>query len=234
MTATAHQAQAATTPPDRASLQRTARTTGLLYLGLGITGMLGFLLVRPYLFVPEDPAATLANLLDHPDVARLGVALEMGVVTTQALTALWFFRLFRSVDPFAAGAIAVFGLMNSVAILVSAAALATALAAAGESTGGEGAAQLMYLLSESSWGVGAIFFGLWLVPMGWCVLRSRWMPRPLGWLLVAGGVGYVVSAFAGQLLPDADVVSGLLTVPATVGEFWIIGYLLVRGIARTP
>ena len=24
---------------------------------------------------------------------------------------------------------------------------------------------------------GALFFGLWLIPMGWCVLRSGWMPR---------------------------------------------------------
>ena len=48
--------------------------------------------------------------------------------------------------------------------------------------------QVMYLVSGHLWGVGAIFFGLWLIPMGLCVHRSGWMPRLLGWILIAGGV----------------------------------------------
>jgi hypothetical protein len=35
----------------------------------------------------------------------------------------------------------------------------------------------------------------------WCVLRSGWMPRVLGWILVGGGVGYVLSAFIRYLGP---------------------------------
>jgi hypothetical protein len=218
---------------DAVTLVHTARTTGLLYLGLGVTGILGFLLVRPALFAPDDAAATMVNLVEHAQMARVGIALEMGIVLTQTLTALWFFRLFRSVDAFAAGAIAVFGLVNSVVILASAALLATGLEVAVDPVGDAGDAQLMYLLSENLWGVGALFFGLWLVPMGWCVLRSRWMPRALGWILLIGGGGYVLSAFVGYLVPDASLVAGLLAVPATVGEFWIIGYLLVRGVNRS-
>ena len=161
----------------------------------------------------------------------------MSVVLTQALAAVWFYRLFRSVDTFAAGCLAAFGLVNAVAILVSAALLGTALDVALDSTlmpagGAAGTVQLMYLVSGQLWEVGALFFGLWLVPMGWLVLRSGWMPRPLGWILVAGGVGYVCSAFLGQLAPDADVVTGALTLPATVGELWMVGYLLVRGVNR--
>ena len=108
-------------------LVRTARTTGLLYLGLVVTGVLGFLVVRNQIFVADDPAATLANLTQRETLARLGIVIEMGVVITQALVALWFYRLFRSVDAFAAGSIAAFGLVNSVAILGSAAMLATAI-----------------------------------------------------------------------------------------------------------
>lgn len=220
--------------PDRGDL-RTARTTGLLYLGLAITGALGFLLVRPALFEPTDPAATLAHLVDDTTLARLGIALEMGVVVTQALAALWFYRLFRSVDAFAAGAIAAFGMVNAVAVLGSAAALATALEVALEPVGDPGTAQLLYLVSDNLWGVGALFFGLWLIPMGWCVLQSRSMPRALGWVLMGGGLGYVLSAFLRYLLPDAGTITDLVTVPATVGELWIVGYLLLRGTGRrTP
>jgi hypothetical protein len=168
----------------------------------------------------------------EPGLARLGIALEMAIVVTQALAALWFFRLFRSVDAFAAGAIGVFGMVNAVAILGSAACLATALDVALEPVGDPGTAQLLYLLSDNLWGVGALFFGLWLIPMGWCVLASGSMPRALGWVLVAGGVGYVLSAFLRYLVPDAGSLVDLATIPATIGEVWMIGVLLVRGVGR--
>jgi len=208
----------------------TARLTGLLYLALGVTGIVGFLLIRPLLFDPDDPAASVANLIDHELLARVGIAIDLALVAAQALAALWFYKLFRSVDAFAAGAIAVFGMVNAVAILSSTAFVATALdSALADPAGRVGEPQLMYLVSENMWGVSTVFFGLWLVPMGWCVLRSARMPRLLGWVLMVGGVGYVLSAFTGYLLPDAGCVAAALVVPATIGEFWMIGYLLVKG-----
>jgi Domain of unknown function (DUF4386) len=224
--------------PAERDVVRTARTTGLLYLGLAITGMLGFLLIRNQLFVPDDPDSTMANVLEHESLARLGIVSEMGVVLTQALTALWFYRLFRGVNSFAAGLIAAFGLVNAVAIMGSAALLATALDVAGDDVLAEagdapGAVQLLYLASGHLWGVGAMFFGLWLIPMGWLVLRSGWLHGLLGWILMVGGVGYLLSAFVDYLLPDAGGVVELMTVPATVGELWIVGYLIVFGVRRS-
>lgn len=152
----------------------TARGTGAWYLGLALTGVLGFLLVRPKLYVDGDPAATLDNLTTHQGLARLGVVLEMGIVVTQALAAVWFYKLYRSVRPVAGVAVAAFGLVNAVAIMASAAFMATATAAAiaGDRSlvaGGDPAAAmgLLQQLSTHAWGIGALFFGLWLVPMGW-------------------------------------------------------------------
>jgi hypothetical protein len=76
-----------------------------------------------------------------------------------------------------------------------------------------------------------LFFGLWLIPMGWCVLRSGWLPRGLGLVLIAGGAGYVLSAFAGYLVPGVPGVVQLLSLPATAGEIWMIGCLLFRSPA---
>ncbi|MBF9127460.1 DUF4386 domain-containing protein [Plantactinospora sp. S1510] len=212
-------------------LIRTARATGLLYLGLAISGGLGFLLIRPQLFVADDAGATLTRLVEHGSLARVGIALELLLVLTQALTAVWFYRLFRTVDSVAAGSIAAFGMANAIAILGSAALLGTAAEVARTPVGDAAVtAQLLYLVSGNLWTVGAIFFGLWLIPMGRCVHRSGWMPRFLGWLLVVGGVGYVLSAFVGYLAPGAGMIADVLTVPASVGEFWMIGYLLVRGV----
>ncbi|WP_431878592.1 DUF4386 domain-containing protein [Micromonospora marina] len=213
-------------------LIRTARATGLFYLGLAVTGVLGFITARSMIFDADDAATTLANLVAHESLARAGIALELLVVLTQTLTAVWFYRLFRTVDGTAAGSIAAFGLVNAVAILGSAAVLATALQVATDGPGDAETVQLLYLVSGNLWEVGGLFFGLWLVPMGWCVLRSGWLPRPLGWVLVAGGVGYVLMTFVAYLAPGAGIVGDLLVVPATVGELWILGYLIVFGVRK--
>ena len=214
-------------------LTRTARMTGLFYLGIAITGMLGFLIIRSRLFVADDADATLANLVAHESLARAGVALGLGMVVTQTLAAVWFYRLFRTVNSLAASGIAAFGLVNATVGVVSAALLATAVEVSVDPVGDAAAnVQVLYLVSDNLWGVGALFFGLWLIPMGWCVLRSGWMPRVLGWILIGGGVGYVLSAFLRYLVPDAHVVAEALAYPASVGEFWMVGYLLVRGVRR--
>lgn len=219
-------------------MRRTARITGLLYLGFFIAGILGSLVVRGQLFAPDDPQETLANLTGHESLARVGIALELGIVLVQALTAAMFFRLFRSVDSFAAGSLAAFGMVNAVAILDSAALLATALDAANDASlavpGGSAATvQLLYVASDHLWGVAALFFGLWLIPMGWLVLRSRWLPPALGWTLVAGGLGYMVSPFVSYLFEGADPLAELLTLPSIVGEVWIMAYLVIIGV-RLP
>jgi hypothetical protein len=202
-------------------LTRTARVTGLFYLCLAVAGGLSFLFVRPRLFVAGDPAATLANLVDHPALARTGVALELLTVLTMALAATWFYRLFHDVNRYAAAAIAAFGLVNAVATLISAALLATAL----DSTGDAAAVQLLHAISGNLWSAGAMFFGLWLIPMGRCALESGWMPRALGWILIGGGSLYVLGAFLRGTVPDA--VADAFGYPATVGELWMVGHLLL-------
>jgi Domain of unknown function (DUF4386) len=233
ITATTSVPPAATTP----ELVRTARTTGLLYLGLALTGLLGFMLIRSQLFVAHDAEATVANLVQHESLARLGIVLEMGVVITQALVALWFYRLFRGVNSFAAGSLAAFGMVNAAAILVSAALLATALEVSQDPslTQGIGAAstvQLLYVVCANLWTVGGIFFGLWLIPMGWLARQSGWMPNLLGWILMIGGLGYITNAFLTYLIPNPGPAVELLTIPATIGELWMVGHLCLRGIRR--
>ncbi|UYN83545.1 MAG: DUF4386 domain-containing protein [Microcella sp.] len=212
-------------------LTRTARLTGTFYLGLAVTGMLGFLLIRPQVFVAGESGAVLDALASNLPLARLGLLLELGIVVTQVLTALWFFKLFRGVNSFAAGTLATLGLMNATAILGSAAALGTAIQIA-DSGSADAAVQvsLLVLLANGFWAAGVVFFGAWLIPMGMLVLQSAYAWRWIGWVLIGGGIGYIASIVVGTLAPDATDLASILTIPATVGEFAILLSLLFRGV----
>jgi len=219
-------------------LVTTARLTGVAYLSLALTGMAGYLVIRSLLYAPGDPGATLGRLTEQPALAQLGVVVELLVVVSQALAALGFFALFRRDHPTVAFGVAAFGMANAVATMASAAFLGTALAVvtdpalapAGDTAGTVG---LLYGLSDASWSVGNVFFGLWLIPMGWFAISTGRMPKVLGWTLIVGGVGYVVSALLGPV-SALGMVADALAYLATVGELWMIGYLLTVGIRRAP
>jgi hypothetical protein len=68
--------------------------------------------------------------------------------------------------------------------------------------------------------------------MGHMVVTSKAMPAWLGRILILGGVGYVLKTFL-QYAGFEYALMDSLTLPATVGEFWMIGYLLIFGIRET-
>jgi len=214
------------------NLKRTARITGLAYLGLAIFSLLSYLLIRNQLYVPDDATQTAANLIAHEGLARLGIVTDVAVVLTQTATAVSFWTLFRPVHPVAAGSIAAFGLVNAVILLIATAYSATALDVAQRADATSTSnVLLLYDLNNTAFSLASLFFGLWLIPMGWLARRSGYMPRPLGWILIGGGAGYILSVFVAALFPDASGVVTALTVPATIGEFWMVGYLLIKGVA---
>jgi Domain of unknown function (DUF4386) len=215
--------------------QRSARLTGSAYLVLAVSGIVGYVLVRSQLYVPDDAMRTAANLVAHEPLARLGIAADLVTVLSQALAAVGFFLVFRRVNSVGAALITAFGLVNSAVVLVATAFSATALQLA--LRGGPASpsdALMLYDLNAATWNAGGLFFGLWLIPMGWLTVRSGSMPRALGWILVVGGVGYVLSTFVSFLAPGASGLAAALPLPATVGEVWMVGYLLIRGMPERP
>lgn len=204
------------TPALRAE-RRTARWTGAAYLGLAVTGMLGFLLLRP---VVRESGAAMHALL----------GLELLIVICQAAAAVGFYALFRRDRPVEAFAVAVFGMANSAAILASAALLTAAAGLAPTAAG----FSLLLDAADAFWSVGAVFFGLWLIPMGLFAMATARLPRILGGILVAGGIGYIGNALLAAAAPAAPGWLGeVLVIPASIGEFWTLGYLLTVGI-RAP
>lgn len=214
------------------ALVKIARTAGIWYLLLAISGVLGFLIFHPQVFDSADAKKTLTNLTDFESLARTRLLLEFAIIVSQALTAVWFYRLFRNINEWAAWSVGIWGMINSVAIMISAIAMASAIQIANSSQPLNDKIILIELLSSiitNAWGVGGLFFGLWLIPLGYIITSTKRMPIWLGRTLIAGGIGYLLGTTINYMGIEIPL-SGYLTVPATIGEFWMIGYLLIFGI----
>ena len=60
------------------------------------------------------------------------------------------------------------------------------------------------------------------------------MPRVLGWILVVGGVGGVLGTFVSFLAPGASGLAAVLPLVVILGEVWMVGYLLIKGMPERP
>ena len=216
----------------QSQLVNTARTAGIWYLMMAISGIFGFLIFHPQVFDSEDSRKTLTNLIELESLARTRLLFEFAIIVSQALTAVWFYKLFRNINEWAAWSVGIWGMVNSVVIMVSAISMGSAIEIAGSSQAIEDKLILIELLSSlvtNAWGVGGLFFGLWLIPLGYIITSTKRMPVWLGRTLFAGGIGYLISTTLNYIGIESPML-GYLILPATIGEFWMIGYLLIYGI----
>ncbi|GAA3465480.1 DUF4386 domain-containing protein [Nonomuraea roseola] len=93
---------------------------------------------------------------------------------------------------------------------------------------------LMFDLHHHGYLIAQIFFGLWLLPLGYLTYTSRLFPRALGVLLVAGCAGYLLDTLALFLAPDlGTALNPYLVAPAAIAEITMLLWLLVKGV-KTP
>jgi hypothetical protein len=218
---------------EQKNLIKTARMTGLWYLIMAITGILGFMVYHSQIFVSGNPEQTLTNLVALESIARIRLLLEFAIVISQALTAVWFFKLFKNNYEWEAWTIGIWGMVNALAIMISAISIASAIGIANSDISAMEdkvlLIQVFQNIISNAWGIGGLFFGLWLFPMGYIVIKSKRMPVWLGRVIILGGIGYVISTFIRYAGIDFSL-NRFLMLPATIGEFWMIGYLLIFGI----
>lgn len=86
-------------------------------------------------------------------------------------------------------------------------------------------AYLLLRLHDQGLLIAHIFFGLWLLPMGYLVFKSGFIPKIVGVLLVIAGVGYVVQSFAAFLGYNVNII--LFT---GLGELVFLLWLLIKGV----
>jgi hypothetical protein len=90
-------------------------------------------------------------------------------------------------------------------------------------------AQAMFFLDLYKHGINIaqIFWGLGLLPLGYLVFKSGFLPRILGILLIIGGFGYLIDFFIFILFPNFDVTVSQF---AFIGELLFPLWLLIKGV----
>jgi hypothetical protein len=89
-------------------------------------------------------------------------------------------------------------------------------------------AQMMASLNafNAGWAVALVFFGIHLILIGYLALKSGYMPKLVGILLVIAGLGYAADSFILFLVPDYVATAALFTF---VGELVLALWLVIRG-----
>lgn len=217
------------------SIQRTARTAGLLYLTLAACGAFAEFFVRQSLVVRGDAAATAGNILSSQPTFRLGIASELVGQVAFVLLVLALYRVLKPVNRNHAVAMVAFVL---VAVTITCLNMLNQFAALYLLTGGRhlaafDAAQLRALaltfldLHQAGYLIAQVFFGLWLLPLGYLIYRSGFIPKLVGALLMLACSGYLVDVATFFLAPGFGVTVSAFTF---VGELVLMLWLLVRGV----
>lgn len=223
------------------SRKRTARIAGLWYLCFTL-GPFYLLYVPSHTVVRDDAAATSARVLGHEVLYRWGMLTEtLGAVIFIGLS-LALYRLFEEVDRHRARQLVALVLVSAalglVTVVFSTAALLVfrggAAFAGFDTPTRQAAGMLLINMRGQVYGINEMFWGLWLLPFGWLVVRSRFLPRWIGYWLLLDGVAWIVVSVTWFLAPDnADSLFRYFQ-PAFFAELAAMLWLLILGAKEKP
>jgi hypothetical protein len=210
------------------------RIAGWGILAIALMAPFAEFYVRQRLVVREDAGATAINLAAHETLFRLGIVAFLVVIILDVVVAWGLYVLLKPVSQSVAVLMAwarlAFAVIFAVAVvsLLSAVHLVTdpTYQAAFQPT--QRNAQMMASLNAFSagWAVALVFFGLHLILIGYLAIKSGYMPKLIGVLLVIAGMGYAADSFTLFLVPGYVAVAALFTF---VGELVLALWLVIRG-----
>lgn len=223
------------------SSNKTARMAGIFYLIFIVTFILASYL-RSRLIVFGDPATTANNIISSPGILRLGFMSEL-------LSALFFvlaaWALYVLLKPVNKNIALLFLLLNLTGVAIeclNTLNLFTTLQFLGDanylsvfSTDQLQAIAMTFLNSYTNgFMITQLFFSTWLLPLGYLVYKSHFIPRPLGILLMLDFFGILSWFLQFFLLPDYGILSYPGLAISFIAEFSISLWLLIKGVKKQP
>jgi hypothetical protein len=217
------------------SIKTTARIAGFLYLFQIPLGVFGILYVPKALIVTGNMAKTAFNILENEFLFRLSIVSAILCALVTIATALYIYKVLRYVNENYAKWILLFALiaapismlneLNSIAVLL----LLKSHEYSTIYTPGQLHSLVSVFLDLHKYGyqIAGIFFGLWLLPMGYLVFKSKYIPKVIGVFLIITCLGYLIDFTTFFLYPDFGIIISEYT---WVGEVLMVLWLLIKGV----
>src|SRR5258708_37078471 len=192
------------------------------------------------MYVAGNAATTASNLLANSGLVRIGIVADLFNATVWIFLGMTLYLLLKHVNKSVARAMLVLVAigasivcLNSVCEFEGLRVVTGAVNPAAFGTAGSNALVLL-LLDTQHYGIfiAQIFFGLWMVPLGYLAYKSAgWFPKWLGVLLIVGGVCYLVDLLTQFLVPDfGQNIHAFVNIPSDIAEISMVLYLLVIGV----
>jgi hypothetical protein len=212
-------------------IKKTARIAGLIYFLQIPLGIFGIMYVQQGIVVPGSLDETVNNILNHEFLFRLSVISAILAAIVTVFTALWLYKVLSKVNKTHAMLMVLFAAIAAPITIVN------ELNHLGVLVITKGSAQQILQQEPTLWlfldlhrygvHIATLFWGLWLLPMGYLVFKSTYIPKVIGVLLVIGGIGYVADFVTFLLLPDLKFAVSEYTF---IGEVAMVIWLLTKGI----
>jgi hypothetical protein len=224
------------------SLKKQARVAGLLYTIVAVTGPLSLVYIPHRLFTAGQAVGAADRVRASEALLRLGIGSELFYQTIEVFLVLTLYGLFKAVNTPRARQMAILGLIPiPIVLTVVLNEIAAVMLASGPkflSVFGkpqlDALATLFMGLHAQGLQVAAIFWGLWLFPLGSLVIRCAFIPKALGVSAMIAGVGYLIGATTSLVIPQYGTALGGIAAVLEVGELPIILWLLIWGARGQP
>jgi hypothetical protein len=222
-------------------ISRAAKIAGIGYVIIFVLGLITNFFVFGNLIVPGDATTTTNNILSHELLFRGGMVSWVIVLICDIVIAWALYIFLKPVNKSISLLGAWFRIVYSaifaitqlnlliVLILLSGADYLTVF-----NTEQLNSLVLLFL-NGFNYGfiIGLVFFGVHLLVISHLIIRSDYIPKILGILLLLSSLGYIIDSFANFLLSNYEdyktIFLILVAVPGIVGELSFTLWLLIKG-----
>lgn len=220
--------------------KKVARLAGLVYLVVVVTGIFSLAYVPSKIIVWDDALLTFTNIVHSEILFRFGILSGLICYTFFLFLPIILFKLLKPVNEMCAKMMVILAVVsvpisfiniqNKLAVL----SLISNEKYLGVFTNEQLQSQVMFYLNQYDNGIliVQIFWGLWLLPFGYLVYKSQFLPKTLGIFLMVGCFGYLINTFGYLVVPGySDLgIASFVSLPASIGEIGICLWLLIMGV----
>ena len=226
------------------STKNTARLAGLLWFLSAVTGGLGLSYVRSSVIVVGDAAATAANIVASESLFRVAIVSSLFSQIFLFFLGLTLFHLFKEVNKVLATVCLTSAMMTVAIAVVNALNLFGALLVSSQpdylkafNPEQLNAMAMIFLrLANSGQGLLEIFWTPYYFSFGLLIIRSRFLPKILGILLMIMSVGFAINILTKILIPQFNpaIFTQLAMSLGALGGIPTILWLLIKGAKAQP